>query len=488
MNCKSPQYPQADVQRELWERGEIFWKFHAGQLLLEMNYQQLAISKLFVADCSRQLGKSTWAAGKCVEKALKKPGARIRYATAFKTDLEQFVIPAFDFILADIPDHLRPIWRASKMEFFFPSTRSSIRLVGLDLKPNGLRGNKLDMAVLDEAAFIKRLGYLYRSVILPTMTHVPDGRIIMLSTQPEDPDHEFVKFCDRAEAQGCYVKLEIDDNPLLTEHDKEEIALEYAPADLTIPRHVRVELGRKSTGYRREYKCARVVEEQRAIIADFDLDRHVKVTPPGPAHKFWNRIEALDSAGGTHKTGCLLGYYDFGRAKLVIEGEVRIDGHETTTRRIADDVKTQEKEIGGYENVAIRSGDNNNPILLRDLGTEHGLHFAPTTKDDLHAMVNKVRLWFQSDRIEIHPRCKLLIGALRAGIWNPQRTEFAFSEVHGHFDLIAALVYMVRNVPEHDNPVPPFFGYNLSEVVFPGGAHRQNSNAETLRRAFFGGR
>lgn len=100
-------------------------------------------------------------------------------------------------------------------------------------------------------------------------------------------------------------------------------------------------------------------------------------------------------------------------------------------------------------------------------------------------MVNKVRLWFLSDRIEVHPRCEKLIGSLKAGIWDKHRKKFAESDVHGHYDLIAALVYLVRNVPEHENPVPQFFGQNMSEVVFPGGWRDQQRRgpAETLKRA-----
>ncbi len=482
--------PTPAIKAALWERGELAWKLHPGQLRIELAYQgvvSVCRTKLFVGDCSRQLGKSTWAASKCVEKALKKRRARIRYATAFLSDLEQFIIPAFDFVLADVPMELRPVWRSQRSEFFFPTTGSIIRLVGLDRKPNGLRGNKLDLVVLDEAGYIKRLGYIYRSVLVPATTHVPDARIIIISTQPEDPDHDFIKFCDRAEQTGSYVCLTIYDNPLLTKEQIEEIALEYGPTDPHLSREERVRLGMATTAFRREYLCERVVEETRAIIPEFRVPRHVKQPPISPAHKYWRRVESLDSAGGTHATGHLMGYYDFARAKLCIEADLMLAGHETTTRRIAEETERIRKTLEHYDG-SLKWGDNNNPILLRDLSTEFGLSFSPTTKDELHAMVNKVRLWFQSDRIEIHPRCVRLIGALRAGIWNERRTEFALSEVHGHFDLIAALVYMVRNIPEHDNPVPPYFGQDLSEVIFPGGVQRNSSNAERIRQALNGRR
>lgn len=461
----------------LWESGCLTWKLHGdnekpGQLKIERAFR-LSTKKLFVGDCSRQLGKSTWASAKCVEKALRKKRARIRYATAFLTDLEQFIIPAFEFVLEDCPANLRPVWRAQKSEWYFPSTGSKIRLVGLDRKPNGLRGNRLDLVVIDEAGYTLRLGYIYRNVLIPATTHVPDAKIIMLSTQPESPDHDFVKFCDKAELEGSYVKLEIFDNPLLGKAQIDEIAEECG--------------GYESTVFRREYLCERIVEAERAIIPEFRWRRHVLVPPISDAHRFWNRLEAMD-IGVTDMTGTLFGYYDFARGKACIEHEFAIKGPEVTTARINELTRERERELE-YDSkypVTRRIADNNNPILLQDLGSVYNLFFTPTTKDELHAMVNKVRLWFRADRIEIHPRCERLIGALRAGIWNNNRTEFARSEVHGHFDLIAALVYFIRNINEVDNPVPPYFGRDMSEIVYPGSRVGQNRNSEILKKAFLG--
>lgn len=481
----------------LWRQGELLWKLHLGQMELEYAFLT-SKGKLFVADCSRQLGKSTWGAKKAVETALTVPFARIRYATAFLSDLEQFILPAFELILDDIPEDLRPQWRAQKSEFFFPSTRSTIRLIGLDRKPNGLRGNKLTLVIIDEAGYTSRLKYLYQFVLIPATTHVPTAKIILMSTQPETPDHDFVYFCDKAELEGNYVKLTVFDNPMLTQEQIEDIALEYAPADPTKTREERIALGMATTAFRREYLCERVVEADRAIIPDFREDLHVKVAPISPAHKFWHRVEALDS-GVRDKTACLFGYYDFARAKLVIEGEFDIRGPAVTTRNIAKLTRKVETELGYAvyrDNPAApdkpervedlvyrRTADNDNLILLQDLGQEFDLHFSPTSKDELHAMVNQVRLWFSSGRIEIHPRCKGLIGSLKAGIWNLQRSEFARSDLHGHFDHISALVYMVRNCPESENPVPQFFNQNLSDVVFTGMQSHRGA-AATLKKAF----
>lgn len=464
----------SDYALEGWSRGELTWKLHGtferpGQLKIDEAFS-LSDGKLFVADCSRQLGKSTWAAIKCIETAIQKKNARIRYATAFLTDLEQFIIPAFDFVLEDCPEGLKPKWNGQKSEWRFPNG-SKIRLVGLDRKPNGLRGNKLDLVVLDEAGYIARLGYIYRNVLIPATTHVKDAKILMLSTQPETPDHDFTMFCDRAEAHGAYVKATIYDNPLLSKHQIDEIAEECGGYD--------------STAFKREYLCMRVVEEGRAIIPEFDYQKHVKLPIKDIYTNYWIRMQSLDS-GVRDMTAWLAGYYDFHRATVVIEHEFAIKGHEVTTPRIDELIREKEAQFPEYKNTYLKIADNNNLILIQDLGTVYNQHFAPTSKDELHAMVNKVRVWFRTNRIEIHPRCEKLIGALKAGIWDKRRKEFERSVLHGHYDLVASLVYFIRNVPETVNMVPEFFGTNLSDTIYREDQLKA-TNANTLKKAFIGG-
>lgn len=461
-------FTDQQIREELWYRGELDWKLHIGQLGIQEKFDATS-GKLFVLDCSRQIGKTTWGALTCVKRAISKPRARIRCGAAFLNDIEQFIIPAFDLVLRDAPRGIAPRFLAQKGIYVFPNG-SEIRLVGLDRKPNGLRGNKLDLIFLDECGYITNLDYIYKFVLIPATTHVPDAKIIMASTQPESPDHDFIKYCDRAEGLGAYVKLTIEDNPMLSAKQKEDIAMEYAPAVPGLQRSERIRLGRLTTAFRREYLCMRVVEETRAIVPDFREEFHVEQFPTNIYHKFWHRMESLDSGVRDH-TAWLAGYYDFERATLVIEDEFTIVGHEVTTRNIAERIQQKEKELRyglGLDELKIyrRISDNDNLILVQDLDSEFGLNFYPTDKDELHAMVNKVRLWFQANRIKIHPRCVKLVQQLKAGIWDKNRKEFERSKEHGHYDLIAALVYFVRNVPEHVNPVPVGYGIDMSNNVF----------------------
>lgn len=454
-----------------WRAGELDHKLHKGQLVIELCYLKAIDSgKLFVADCSRQLGKTTWGVKKSIETAIKKPNSKIRIGTAYLTDLEQFVRPAFELILQDIPADMRPIWMQRTYQYIFPHPiNSTVGLVGLDRKPNGLRGNRLDMVILDECRDIANLGYIYRSVLIPATTHVDDAKIIMLSTQPDSPDHEFVSFCDLAALREAYVKLDVFKNPMLLQEQIEELAGECGGYD--------------STEFRREYLCERIVEESRSLVPEFRVQHHVMDSPRCDAFKYWIRLCSLDS-GVRDKTAAIFAYYDFARAKLVIEDCFTLQGHEVTTRRIATEL-TEREQCLEYFDKPRRVADNDNLILLQDLGSEYGFHFTATGKDELPAMVNQMRLWFAQNRIEINPRCTELISCLQAGIWNKMRRDFDRSKVHGHYDLIASLMYLIRNVPEFENPLPAFFGEDLSNVIYqPRSLKARMSNAEKLKKAF----
>jgi hypothetical protein len=43
-------------------------------------------------------------------------------------------------------------------------------------------------------------------------------------------------------------------------------------------------------------------------------------------------------------------------------------------------------------------------------------------------------------------------------VWNDKRTAFEHSKNFGHFDALAALMYLVRNIDRTYNPIPATFG------------------------------
>lgn len=429
------------IIHELWRRGELSWKLHDAQIKIYESLKQ-SNEKLYVSNCSRRFGKSFLMVLYAIERALQYPNSTIRYGAAFQTDLEEYILPAFDLILSDCPEDVLPTYKAQKSKFIF-SNGSEIKLFGVDKNPNSARGNAIDVTILDECGFISNLDYLITSIIYPAMMYKEDAKLILISTPPISVDHDFKMYCEKAQEQGNYSKFTIYDNPMITEKELQECIEESG--------------GITSTTFRREFLCEFVTETDRAIIPEW-RDELVQDTPRDEYFQYYKKYASMDT--GFHDlTALLFGYYDFKQASLIIEDEFIINGPEVTSENISRNV-TEIEESLGYENVR-RVADNNDQIFLNDLLTAYGISFVPTNKDSLEAMVNEVRDWVRQGRVKINPKCKQLIGCLESGIWDKQRKKFDRSRVYGHYDALASLIYLIRNIDVHTNPIPFRHGKDL---------------------------
>lgn len=426
------------AKRVAWLRNNLRWKLHPGQWVIDQAYNVVK-AKLFVAICARRFGKTYWVAVVCVMVARSIPKGRIKVASAFLKDVEEFIVPAFENVMEDMPDDLRPKWNESKKKYRF-SNGAEIQIVGLDRNPNAGRGNYCDLYVFEEAAFIKNLSYLYSSVVAPMTMYRKGARIMMITTPPKSPDHDIVDFVVKAKREDAYVELDIFKNPMATP----EIIAEYQAECLT------------DTDWEREYLCQFVTDRTKAILPEM-LGYKWARGPVSEHYKLLHKYVAMD-LGVRDLNVTLFAYYDFERAKLVVEREHVMNGPEMTTPKVHKAISDIEialwAENGKPKEPYKRVADNNNPLLLLDLGSIHNMFFHSTSKDELHAMVNKVRTWLAADRIEIDESCTTLIDSMKFGIWNEQRTEFARSKSLGHYDAIAALMYLVRNIDEATNPIP----------------------------------
>lgn len=470
------------------------YKLHEGQKILRIKFQAFK-SQLFVGECSRQFGKSYWMCVEATELAMRKPGAKIKYGTAFHTDLVEFILPNFEAIFEDCPDDIKPKYIAHKSKWVFHNG-SEIKLVGLDRKPNGLRGTAIDLIILDEAGFISNLDYLYKSVIIPATTHRPECRVVLISTPPSTPAHEFLDYVQKAELEGGHHKFTIYDNPMVD--------------SVTIARLMKESGGEKSTTWRREYLCEHVTDENLAIVPKWD-DKYWVEVPRDVYYPFYYKYDGMD-LGVSDNTAVIFGYYDFRRASLLIEDEFVINGPTMTTDILQAYIKDKELSLWreGYvspikdrdaitkeEIKAInelwadtppklyqRISDNNNPLLLQDLSFLHKLHFTATDKGSLEEMVNATKMLVDDGRLIVHPRCKYLRGCLKYGVWDKNRIKFAKSKVYGHFDALAALIYLVRNLNKSTNPIPPGFQLDPdNQILF---LNKQESSAANGLKAAFG--
>ena len=61
-----------------------------------------------------------------------------------------------------------------------------------------------------------------------------------------------------------------------------------------------------------------------------------------------------------------------------------------------------------------------------------------------------------------------LIQCLEFGVYaDEKRKEFGRSKELGHYDALAALIYLVRNIDQSSNPIPKHFGTGLSTHHIP---------------------
>ncbi len=412
-----------------------------------------------------------------------KPKAQIRYGAAFQSDLVDFIIPAFDKIFEDAPPNKKG--KLVGKYYVFPN-KSRIKLVGLDKHPNGLRGNTLDLVIVDECAFVSNLDYIYKSVIVPATLHRPNCKFIFISTPPNTPAHPFVDYSQKAEIEGAYAVFDIYSNPMITQEDINRMAKEMGGFD--------------STTFRRECLCEFILDDDSAIIREWRPE-FVQEVPRDEFYQYYHKYVGMD-LGRTHFTALGFAYYDFKKAKLIVEDELTMAGKIWTTITLKDEIKRKEKELWNNwekldektertkrdfnkENIPYRRiSDNNNPHLIMDLGSLHSLYFAETTKESLEAMVNEVRLMVGDGQILVHPRCKMLIGSLKYGIWDSKRKEFGESKIYGHFDHLAWLVYLVRNLNKSTNPIPATHGFENHRAWLGHVKDKQVShNAREIARA-----
>lgn len=453
------------AQQEAWFRGNLSWKLHSAQKIIDKTFKETK-NQLFVGNCSRQFGKSFWAVCKAVEQALKKPKSQIRYGAAFQSDLVDFIIPAFDKVMEDCPEQIKGKYKSQGSCFVFPNG-SKIKLVGLDKNPNGLRGNTLDLIILDECGFVSNLDYIYKSVIIPATTHRPEAKIVLISTPPSTPAHAFLDYVQKAELEGGYAMFTIYNNPMVDE--------------ATIQRLMKESGGEASTTWQREYLCQFKTDSDSAIIPEWD-DKYIQEPPKDEFYKYYHGYAAMD-LGVKDFTAVIFGYYDFKKATLFIEDEIVLNGPSLTTHKLKDAILEKEQTLWGTKKPYRRISDNNNLMLLQDLTTLHGLTFMPTNKDTLEAMINELRLLVQAGRIVISPKCKLTAGSLKYGVWDTKRTGFARSTTYGHFDCLAALIYLVRNLDKHTNPIPGTYGTDIHTHWVPN-RNEESGQTSELRKLF----
>lgn len=420
----------------------------------------------------RQRGKTFAAVTMAVEFAVRTPGAVIRYAAQTAKSAEGIIGPTLRDILKDCPEELKPKVNEMKGTVTWPND-SVMTWAGTDNDQfDRLRGPKAHLILLDEAAFYAKLDEV-EAALIPQLT-TTGGKCLYLSTPPQNPSHLFVSRLNAAKARNMAQHDTLLTNPRLKPEGVERLLQNEAERlGLTL------EEFRGSTYCRREYFAEIVTEESKAAVPSFTQERAKEVVCERvrPAH--FDGYVAMD-LGLIDGHGVLFGYWDYERARLVVEDEILLRGKATDI--LAEAVKSKETALWGntrFEGTLFGAKDwgdtpewlkgvysekaprqpylrvaDNLLLVLADIHQRHGLAFFPTPKDDKHMAVDALDIAMRTGQVEIHPRCVNLIHQLYSTLWDNNRRQWERSS-EGHGELVDCLVYLWRNVRKNRDPRPP---------------------------------
>jgi len=442
-----------EVKDELFARGELGWLCHSVQKEMYKTFYAAPPHTTLVWCLGRQSGKSFLLGILGIEACLKKPNSIVKLLSDTKTHIESIIIPIINQLLEDCPEYLMPEYSKTKYKYIF-TNGSQLQLAGSD---NGhyekLRGQKTDLVLVDEAGFCNKLKYIIRSVLIPTTTHT-GGKVVLASTSPLDPNHDFVDFMERAELKGRLTKKTIYDNPMLTKEQMENLIEELG--------------GITSPDTRRELFCEIIRDESTILFPEFDDDliKEIVVDWKKPVH--YDAYVGMD-LGYKDLTVAIFGYYDFRNDKIVIEDEIVKPGKDLKlpdfTQQIMDtEAKLWTNPLTGELNKPYKRVSDINYLVTEEISriSNYEVIFQAANKKDNDAALNQLRVFLSSGRIIIHPRCEILIRHLSNCRWknkNSTDRSFARSPDDGHYDAVDAIKYLVRAIDLHRNPYPAHFDF-----------------------------
>jgi hypothetical protein len=218
-----------DARHKLWYMSNLQWKLSPPQKRMYaewMDFNKTTVDavtkdtktrgKTYVINAGRRVGKSFILSILAIEQCLKKPKSVVKFLQPEKNQVRTTILPLIDQILEDCPQDIRPSYKTQDSKYVF-SNGSQIHFGGTDGKGyNKLRGSEAHLCLIDEAAFLNEsLSVIIRSVLAPATMRV-NGKIIISSSSPTDPNHEFLKYCESAKVKNNF--FEVTTKECLLEH------------------------------------------------------------------------------------------------------------------------------------------------------------------------------------------------------------------------------------------------------------------------------
>jgi hypothetical protein len=459
------------IAEALWRQGNI------RELLLDPNQLSMVAewekssSLAHVFLCSRRLGKTFILCTVAAEYALRRPFSQIKIISATKNAVREFVQPNMRKVIRDAPKDCFPDYKIHESKYVFPNG-SEILLIGIDKDPDSMRGQSADLVLIDEAGFTENLSYTVREVINPMVIET-GGRILMASTPPNEEDHDFLFYIERAREQGALTVRTLHDCPRFTQKQISQFIEESGGLD--------------SEAVQREYFCRIILSKENTVVPEFNEDSYDDIVyEQHPVYPYVPDKYVSMDPGMADNAAILFGHWDFEQACLYITREHVEKGQNTAV--LAEHIYAIEREL--WRGLAPYKRVSDTDLrLIEDLRRLHNLHFSKPDKRDKEVRVNQLRIAVKSGQIKIHKSCTHLITQLKLGKWKTSSTgkrEFKRSEELGHLDCIDALLYMWQAINKHRNPIPPEVIGQESAHWGRGRARSVSRNADALRSVFKG--
>lgn len=479
-------YPKEVLLEAAWIRGRLKYKLRKHQLpIYDVIWKVIKneiSSRSYVVLAARRFGKTFTNLLIAIEYALQNPNIEIQYIAPTQSQLMKAIRKSFNTIIADAPEKLKPELTSSNEIKF--ANGSVIYFSGTDMNPDGVRGSGSNLNIVEEAAFINNLDYIFRSQLIK-LTRESRGKTVFVTTPPITNDHDFIAIYNQHKDEDLVIKFTIYDSDLSPEEIEEEIRLAG---------------GKNSTSFKREDLCEFVTETDMAIVSEWNKEfvtenNLVRVEPKDQFYNYYHKYISLDT-GVKDLTVGLFAYYDYQQAKVFVEDELVMNGTAMTTLLLSTEIKNKRDVLWPQLKVYKHIADSNNLHLIQDLSITYNLPFYGVTKGRLLSndrvepgMVNKLKVMVGQGRIIINPKCEHTIGCLENGVWatNQRGSLFAKSKKYGHYDALAALIYLVISIDYNTNPVPTLLGYNhenfhISKEVIATSQQQKNTWSKLIKQ------
>lgn len=427
--------PAQSIAHILWMRGDLEFLLWAPQIPIWNQLKNLPVSaEIFVALCSRQLGKSTLGVIYALSEAIKNRDCCILIMGPDTRQTKDIVNSKMRFLIRTAPRGLIKQMKSENRWHVYHDLDQSrtdyteIVIGGMNENSSSMRGKTVHKILIEEVVDVPEDNFLesMRSDLGPALTHSRDGKIIFLTTLPKYPSHPFIKdIIPKAKLLGALAKYDIYANTVLTEQQFQKC--------------VELAGGLDSDDWKREYLCEITRDKKLVCIPDYDADliRPFELPLECILHT------TVDWGGVRDKTVASIHTYDYNNDIDLFWDEMVWDPN-TSTKTIVEGIKEMERRLGPNRRVTTRFVDASHQLVSVDFLQEHGLEARIPQKSDWEASLNTLNGRWKQRKILLHPRCKFLALSAESGILNKQRTDFDRNDALGHMDGVANMMYAVR--------------------------------------------